>query len=227
MPMGKIEITRPIKSLTVILRTCTSVNMLTQSKKRLFDQNKSEYTFRSLSSIINSLNFAKDLFSNINLELIIVDHNSEKNDVEKMKSLISNQFFKSRFVQLNVDDFKKNINPINEKNEKVTFNQISNMSNIHQSLLLAKESDGMINFTRCKYTWATNLWDTMEGNTWFPKEVQMTQDAKDYKYLTPPEKRMYDLVLSQLIFMDSLQTNNLMDNINPYITAPEINAIFK
>ena len=110
MPMGKIEITRPIKSLTVILRTCTSVNMLTQSKKRLFDQNKSEYTFRSLNSIINSLNFAKNLFSNINLELIIVDHNSEKNDVEKMKSLISNQFFKSRFVQLNVDYFKENIN---------------------------------------------------------------------------------------------------------------------
>lgn len=85
--------------------------------------------------------------------------------------------------------------------------------------------DGMINFTRCKYLWATSLWDTMEGNTWFPKEVQMTQDAKDYMYLTEPEKRMYDLVLSQLIFMDSLQTNNLMDNINPYITAPEINAI--
>ena len=38
---------------------------------------------------------------------------------------------------------------------------------------------------------------------------------------------MYDLVLSQLIFMDSLQTNNLMDNINPYITAPEINACFQ
>jgi ribonucleoside-diphosphate reductase beta chain len=64
----------------------------------------------------------------------------------------------------------------------------------------------------------------MEGNTWFPKEVQMTGDAKDYKFLTSPEKRMYDLVLSQLIFMDSLQTNNLMDNINPYITAPEVNA---
>ena len=25
--------------------------------------------------------------------------------------------------------------------------------------------------------------------------------------------------------MDSLQTNNIMDNMNPYITAPEINAI--
>jgi len=75
-----------------------------------------------------------------------------------------------------------------------------------------------------KYQWALNLWDTMEANTWFPKEVQMTGDAKDYKFLTQPEKRMYDLVLSQLIFMDSLQTNNLMDNINPYITAPEVNA---
>ena len=84
--------------------------------------------------------------------------------------------------------------------------------------------DGMINFTRMKYQWALNLWDTMEANTWFPREVQMTQDAKDYKLLSESEKRMYDLVLSQLIFMDSLQTNNLMDNINPYITAPEINA---
>ena len=52
----------------------------------------------------------------------------------------------------------------------------------------------------------------------------MNPDAKDYEYLSPAEKRMYDLVLAQLIFMDSLQTNNLMDNINPYITAPEINA---
>jgi len=85
--------------------------------------------------------------------------------------------------------------------------------------------DGMINFTKAKYTWALSLWDQMEGNTWFPREVQMTNDAKDYKLLTPPEKRMYDLVLSQLTFMDSLQTNNIMDNMNPFITAPEINAV--
>ena len=26
------------------------------------------------------------------------------------------------------------------------------------------------------------FWDTMEANTWFPKEVQMTGDAKDYKF---------------------------------------------
>lgn len=84
--------------------------------------------------------------------------------------------------------------------------------------------DGMLNFTKMKYQWALRLWDVMEANTWFPKEVAMTSDNKDYPLLTSAEKRMYDLVLAQLIFMDSLQTNNIMDNINPYITAPEINA---
>ena len=151
MPMGKVDITRPVKSLTIILRTCASVNMLTQSKKRLFDREKSEYTLRSLNSIINSLNFAKELFKNINVELIVVDHNSDKNVVEKIKSIIANRFFKSRFMHLNVDDFKKSINPINQKNEKVTFNQISNMSNIHQSLLLAKECDDLIYFVEDDY----------------------------------------------------------------------------
>ena len=84
--------------------------------------------------------------------------------------------------------------------------------------------DGMINFSKPKYKWALDLWSQMEANTWFPGEVQMTGDVKDYKYLADPEKFMYDKVLSQLIAMDSLQTNNLMDNINPYITAPEVNA---
>ncbi|WP_298750249.1 ribonucleotide-diphosphate reductase subunit beta [uncultured Arcobacter sp.] len=106
---------------------------------------------------------------------------------------------------------------------KTIYNPESKES-LNDRRIFGGNPDGMINFTRMKYQWAINLWDTMEANTWFPREVQMTGDAKDYKYLTAPEKRMYDLVLSQLIFMDSLQTNNLMDNINPYITVPEINA---
>lgn len=109
------------------------------------------------------------------------------------------------------------------RNKKTIYNPDSN-ENLNERRVFGGNPDGMINFTRMKYQWALNLWDTMEANTWFPKEVSVTSDAKDYKLLTVPEKRMYDLVLSQLIFMDSLQTNNLMDNINPYITAPEINA---
>ena len=85
---------------------------------------------------------------------------------------------------------------------------------------------GILNFTKAKYEWALKLWDLMEANTWFPKEVDTTDDVRDYAFNpTAHEKRMYDLVWSQLISMDSFQTNNLADNINPYITAPEINAV--
>ncbi len=84
---------------------------------------------------------------------------------------------------------------------------------------------GIFELNKIKYQWAYNLWDMMLNNTWFPKEVDLTGDVRDYKQLTPSEKNAYDKALSQLIFMDSLQTNNLIDNVNPYITSPEINLI--
>ncbi len=84
---------------------------------------------------------------------------------------------------------------------------------------------GIFELNNIKYQWAYNLWEMMLNNTWFPKEVDMTRDVNDYKQLTDAEKTAYDKALSQLIFMDSLQTNNLIDNVNPYVTAPEINLI--
>ncbi|AQW86730.1 aerobic ribonucleoside-diphosphate reductase Ia, B2 protein subunit NrdB [Campylobacter pinnipediorum subsp. caledonicus] len=107
---------------------------------------------------------------------------------------------------------KKIYNP--KSNETLTDRRVFN-GNPH----------GILNFTKAKYQWALKLWDLMEANTWFPKEVDVSADVRDYNYnLTQAERRMYDLVWSQLISMDSFQTNNLADNINPYITAPEINA---
>ena len=64
LPLGETKISRKVIALTIIFRSCTSVDMLTQNKKRLFEKNKSEYTFRSLNSIILSLNHAKKKFYN-------------------------------------------------------------------------------------------------------------------------------------------------------------------
>ena len=110
-------------------------------------------------------------------------------------------------------------------NRKHIYNPDSNES-LNERRIFGGNPHGILNFTQAKYQWALKLWDMMEANTWFPKEVDTTKDVIDYnRNLTDPEKRMYDLVWSQLISMDSFQTNNLADNINPYITAPEINAI--
>ena len=78
LPLGEIKISRKITKLTTIFRSCTNVNMLTQNKKRLFNQNKSEYTFRSLNSLIVSIMNAKKLFPNVKFDILIVDHSSKK-----------------------------------------------------------------------------------------------------------------------------------------------------
>ena len=139
LPLGETRISRKVSALTVIFRSCTSVNMLTQNKKRLFDENKSEYTFRSLNSIIKSLNQAKTALPKIEFDIIVIDHNSEKNDIEQMKKQLDKSNLKNSIILLNVNEFVNNIKSINAKNEKVTENQISNMSNIHKSLLVAKD----------------------------------------------------------------------------------------
>ncbi len=107
---------------------------------------------------------------------------------------------------------------------KKIYNPNSHES-VNERKIFGGDPTGIFELNKIKYQWAYNLWEVMLSNTWFPKEVDMTQDARDYKLLTEQEKNSYDKALSQLIFMDSLQTNNLIDNINPYITAPEINLI--
>jgi ribonucleoside-diphosphate reductase beta chain len=96
---------------------------------------------------------------------------------------------------------------------------------VNERKIFGGNPTGIFELNNIKYQWAYNLWEMMLNNTWFPKEVDMTRDVNDYKLLTQAEKTAYDKALSQLIFMDSLQTNNLIDNINPHITSPEINLI--
>ena len=109
-------------------------------------------------------------------------------------------------------------------NRKIIYNPNTTES-VNDRKIFGGNPTGIFELNRIKYDWAYKLWEMMLANTWFPKEVDLTGDTKDYKILTSHEKNAYDKALSQLIFMDSLQTNNLIDNINPYITSPEINLI--
>lgn len=108
---------------------------------------------------------------------------------------------------------------------KKIYNPESNEST-NDRKIFGGNPTSMFELNKIKYQWAYNLWKVMLANTWFPEEVNMTPDKRDYNGgLTPAEKSGYDKALAQLIFMDSLQTNNLIDNVNPFITSPEINLI--
>jgi len=139
LPLGEVKVSRKVNSLTVIFRSCTKINMLTQNKKRLFEQKKSEYTFRSLNSIILSLKKAQISCPDIKFNIVVIDHNSINEDLEQIKKQLSKSNIKNSILSLKLEDFLKNIKESNAKNEKVTENQKSNMSNIHKSLLIAKK----------------------------------------------------------------------------------------
>ena len=131
LPLGEVKISRKVNALTIIFRSCTNINMLTQNKKRLFDQNKSEYTFRSLNSIIASLNQAKITFPKIEFDIVVFDYNSRKEDLEQIKKQLEKSNLKNSIISLDINEFINNIKKVNAKNENVTENQMSNMSNIH------------------------------------------------------------------------------------------------
>ena len=138
LPLGETIVSRKVNALTIIYRSCTNVNMLTQNKKRIFDKPKSEYTFRSLNSIILSLNMAKKSFPQVEFNIVIIDYNSKKEDLDQMKKQLQKTQFKNSIISLDINEFKNKIKKINAENKNVTENQISNMSNIRKSLLIAK-----------------------------------------------------------------------------------------
>ena len=139
LPLGEVKITRKIKTLDIIIKTCTSVNLVSQSKERIFGEKKSEYTFRSINSIIKNINFAKKIMSNVLFKIFVIDYNSETSDLKKIKEKLIYSKIPHEIINLNVAEFENKIKKINQKNEVVKENMLSTMASIYKSFLLAKE----------------------------------------------------------------------------------------
>jgi len=108
-------------------------------------------------------------------------------------------------------------------NKKKIYN-LKSIEETNEARIINGDPSGIINFTNTNHKWGNSIWDLMLSFTWHPEEVNMTLDMKPYATLTEPEKRTYDLVLAQLISNDSIQTNQLMDSINQYVTSGVVNS---
>ena len=151
LPLGEVQVTRKVKSLDILIRSCASVGMLTQSKQRIFEKEKIEYTLRSINSIIRSSKFAKELMPNLNINLTVIDHNSGEQNLKKIQNLLDNSNLNHNLINLDLSEFDTRIKKTNAKNENVTPNQLSNMSNIYKSLELSKKLDDLIYFVEDDY----------------------------------------------------------------------------
>lgn len=107
------------------------------------------------------------------------------------------------------------------KDKKLLFNPKGN-DDIKERKILGGNPTNLFNLNNVKYKWANKLYRSMMENFWIPEKVNISNDVNDYKKMTQEEKRAYNGILSFLVFLDSIQTNNL-PNISDFITAPELN----
>ena len=69
----------------------------------------------------------------------MIDHNSSKKQINDIKTILERSNLSFEILNLKFAEFSNLIKNTNEEKKEVTNNQKSNMSNIHQSLVLSKE----------------------------------------------------------------------------------------
>ena len=88
--------------------------------------------------------------------------------------------------------------------------------------MIGGNTTNLNDFNNMRYKWVSDWYRQAMNNFWIPEEINLTQDVKDYPRLDQVERTAYDKILSFLVFLDSLQSNNL-PTISEYITANEVN----
>ena len=191
IPLGKIDIKNKINSLKIILRSCTSELIMDQNKRRIFDKEKSEYTFRSLRSLIKSINKASLVFKNIKFDLVVTDTNSPKEDKDKIQEILKKSNVKNKFKSIDLENFKDKITPGYSKAK------FSNMANFYSSLMMAKEeSADIIYFVEDDYLHSEDAITEMifayeKFNTIFSKDLVLLPSDYPYLYTKDEATRIY------------------------------------
>ena len=191
IPLGQIDIKKKIKSVKIILRTCTSELIMDQNKRRLFDCEKNEYTFRTLKSLIRSIKKAKENLNNIKFDIVITDTNSPQDDILKIKNLLDRSEINNKFISIDLKKFENKIKPGYSKAK------FSNMANFYNSLLIAKNEDAdIIYFVEDDYIHASNAITEMifsyeKFSTIFNNDLILLPSDYPYLYTKDDPTKVY------------------------------------
>jgi len=77
-------------------------------------------------------------------------------------------------------------------------------------------------YDQLKYKSFDKLTDSQLGFFWRPEEVDIYQDAKDFKALTDHEKHIFTSNLKRQILLDSVQGRAPVEAFNPIVSLPEM-----
>ena len=124
LPLGEVKITRKIKSILIIVRMNTEIEIWDQNKKRLFEQPKIEYSYRSIKSLINSINFCQNRYPEIKVKTLIIDDNSKDANLNRIQNLIKGTNIE--ILSLNHDNYKTKIK---NQSSSETFSNLASLFN--------------------------------------------------------------------------------------------------
>ena len=131
LPLGQVKISRKVQSLLIVIRMNTDVEIWDQNKKRLFEQPKIEYSYRSINSLINSINFCQNKYPNLKINSVIIDDNSKEENLNRIKKLIEN-----KNIEIISLDHKKYRAIIKKQKSDETF---SNLASLFKCFEIGKE----------------------------------------------------------------------------------------
>ena len=190
LPLGEVKITKKVKSILIILRMNTNIQIWDQNRKRLFEYPKVEYTKRSLNSLIKSINFLKNKDSNINVKTIIVDDNSSVNNLDVIKKIID-----GNNIEIINLDYSKYQNKISKQKNKETF---ANLASLLQSFEIGKNvGEDLIFFIEDDYLHFEPMLEEMVASyeriaSQIEKDIFMC--PSDYPYLYMSNKKTNVLI---------------------------------
>jgi hypothetical protein len=131
LPLGEVKITRKVKSILIIIRVNTEIEVWDQNKRRLFEQPKIEYSVRSIKSLINSINFCQSTYPDLKIKTIILDDSSKIENLNKIKEIIKD--INGEIISL---DTKKFETKIKKQKTQQTF---SNLASLFKCFEIGKE----------------------------------------------------------------------------------------
>ena len=147
IPLGSTKITNKVNSLTIIIRSYTfgDVNdnkvMLDQSKKRIFEFPKIEYTLRTIKSIIRSCELAKKSFKDLKIKILITDDKSNEENLFKINNLLKSTNIQSKIISIEENEFQNEISKTDTEGNEISKIMISNMRNILKSIEISENEE--------------------------------------------------------------------------------------
>ena len=133
LPLGEVKLTRKVKSLLILFRTNTNVEIWDQNRKRLFEFPKVEYALRSLFSLIKSIKYLSTKYPNIDLKLKIIDDNSSQENLNKINEIVNKSNLDYEIINHNNNE---HYNVIKKQKNKETF---ANLSSLLKCFEIGKE----------------------------------------------------------------------------------------